>query len=338
MSDRRAPGTPLDAAGGLAAALAAVPLFAGMPDEDLDDFATAFTPVEAGAGEVLWWQASPVDGLHVLLTGEARILRRLPGEREVEIARLGAGAVMGEIPLLGGGTRSATVRAASACTLAFLDRRDFHARVQLGRPGAMLLKRRIVESACARVRADHAMLAAALEGGAGPATSAPVPDPRAAATSAVPAPSLAYVSHLPFFRHLEADGVASLLDRGETLQFPPGTVLLEEGETADRCFITLNGAVEDVLCRGPRGIRVRFAGPGRAVCYLGMLDGEPASATSVARERTVALALGAEDVRARLDGDDDVSRAFTAALEHDLMDALRSTASPKSHLASAVPA
>ncbi|HWH13319.1 MAG TPA: cyclic nucleotide-binding domain-containing protein, partial [Miltoncostaeaceae bacterium] len=145
--------------------------------------------------------------------------------------------------------------------------------------------------------------------------------------------SPAYMSHLPFFRHLGPGGAAALLEGGETRQVAPGAVILEEGEIPERCYVILNGAVEDVLRRGPRAIRVRFAGPGRAVAYLGLLDGGAASATSVARERTRALVIPAEHVRARLRGDGDVARAFTAAVEHDLMHALRSTASPKQHLA-----
>jgi CRP-like cAMP-binding protein len=47
----------------------------------------------------------------VLVGGEVRVSRSLPGQRELAVARLGPGAVMGEIPLLGGGSHSATVHA-----------------------------------------------------------------------------------------------------------------------------------------------------------------------------------------------------------------------------------
>jgi CRP-like cAMP-binding protein len=325
--------SPVRVPGRLAEALRAVPLFAGMPDEDLGDFASAFTPVELAADEVLWRQGTPVDGLHILLSGEARVTRRLPGEREIEVARLGAGAVMGEIPLLGGGTHSAGVRADTPCTLAFLDRRDFHARMQLGRPGALLVKRRIVEIACARVRSDHAAIAASLAGDAASADAGPAPAGGVAAMAAERAPSHAYASRLPFFQGFGTGLVASLFDRGETRRIAPRGTLLEEGATATHCYITLNGAVEDVLRRGSRSIRVRLAGPGRASGYLGLLDGGRATATSVARERTVVLAIDAREVGALMEGTDDLGRAFAAALERDLMGTLRSTASPKAQLA-----
>ncbi len=336
MSEPLRLSTPSPAgAADLVAALGAVPLFAGVPEEDLRDLASVFKPVELGPGELLWRQAAPVDGLHILLSGEARVTRRLPGEREIEVARLGPGAVMGEIPLLGGGAHSASVRADVPCSLAFLHRKDFHARVQSGRPGALVLKRRIVEIACARVRSDHGSLAASIGGDAPALNGTPTPVRSLPRGKGAAMPSHTYASRLPFFRRLGAEFVSSLLDRGETLQFAPRCVILEEGDRASHCYVTLNGAVEDVLLRGTRTLRVRFAGPGRAFCHLGLLDGGPASATSVARERTVALALAAQDFHALLRGGDDLSRAFAAAVEHDLMDVLRSTASPKAHLAAA---
>ena len=325
----------VDDANHLAAALGVVPLFAGMLDEDLLDFASIFKPVDLRMGEMLWRQATPVEGLHILLSGEARVSRRLPGEREVEVARLGPGAVMGEVPLLGGGTHSATVRADSPCSLVFLHRKDFHARIQSGRPSALTLKRRIVEITCARVRTDHASLAASMDGDAAPVSGNVASVRRVPGTQPVAPPAHAYVSRLPFFRELGAQFVSSLLDCGETLLIAPRCVILEEGGTASHCYIVLNGAVEDVLRRGNQMIRVRFAGPGRALCYLGLLDSGPATATSVARERTVVLAIEAQDFRARLQGSDDLSRAFAAAIEYDLMDTLRSTASPTAHLAAA---
>jgi CRP-like cAMP-binding protein len=336
MSEPLRLSTPSPAgAADLVAALGAVPLFAGVPEEDLRDLASVFKPVELGPGELLWRQAAPVDGLHILLSGEARVTRRLPGEREIEVARLGPGAVMGEIPLLGGGTHSATVRAGGPCSLVFLHRKDFHARMQSGRPGALILKRRIVEIACARVRTDHASLATSIGDDAASVDGTAPPLPRVPRGEPAAAPSLLYASRLPFFRRLGAEFVSSLLDRGETLHIAPRSVLLEEGETARHCYITLNGAVEDVLRRGARTVRVRFAGPGRASGYLGLLDGGPASATTVARERTIVLAIAAQDFHAMLQGGDDASRAFAAAIEHDVMDVLRSTASPKAHLAAA---
>ena len=44
---------------------------------------------------------------------------------------------------------------------------------------------------------------------------------------------------------------------------PVGT-LLAEGEQSDAYYLTINGAVEKVLVRGDRRVRVGLAGPGKA--------------------------------------------------------------------------
>ena len=75
------------------------------------------------------------------------------------------------------------------------------------------------------------------------------------------------------------------------------------------------------------------AGPGSAFGYLGLLDGGPASATAVARERSTLLAIGARDFEALLRRDDERSRAFAGAIEHDLMGSLRTAERARSHIA-----
>src|SRR4051794_3972123 len=169
VSPPRPPG-PAD----VAALLSAMPLFRGASAEQVADIATAFEVVQLDAGAVLWRQAGLVEGLHVLVSGEAQVCRRLPGEREIEIARLRPGDVMGEIPLLGGGTHSATVRTLTPAMLLFLDRSEFSARMLSGLPGAVALQGRIVAIVCARLRRVPRTLASgpAIDGYAVPAPAA----------------------------------------------------------------------------------------------------------------------------------------------------------------------
>ncbi|MDX6679008.1 MAG: family transcriptional regulator, cyclic receptor protein [Solirubrobacteraceae bacterium] len=313
----------------VASLLKDVPLFGDIPAEDLDEFASAFVRVELAAGELLWRQGTEVEGLHVLLSGRVQVCRCLPGERELELARLGAGAVMGEIPLLGGGTHSAMVRAVSPCSLLFLDRAQFHARMVSRRPSALELRRRIVAIACDRVRVVHA----ALRGFEQPTPASPsrgwsVPSGEPAAP-----PTRTYLARLPFFRGLAEDVVTALLDAGETLHMAPRSTIVPEGTRSSCCFVVLNGAIEDVVPRDGGTIRVGFAGPGHATGYLGLLDGRPASATSVARERSTLLAISARDFDALMQRGDERSQAFVAAIERDLMGSLRTAERAKSHLA-----
>ncbi len=316
-----------DEAQDIALLLGDMPLFAGIPLDELADLASAFTRLALAPGELLWRQNSDVDGLHVIVDGEAQVCRRLPGERELELARIGAGDVLGEVPLLGGGTHSASVRALSSVRLLFLDRAEFAARMLSRQPGALELRRRIVAIACDRLRDLHGALAESAAARDDAVGSPPPAPPATAPVADVPAPSVAYVARLPLFR--DAPALATmLLQAGRTVHVPRGGVLVWAGELPTAFHVTLNGAVEDVLASGSERLRVSLAGPGRAFGYLGLLDGGAATMTSVARERSTILTIAAERFETLRNGTDERSRAFEAAVQSDLMLSLRDAGKP----------
>ena len=94
-----------------------VPLFAELDPHDLLDLAELAREEELPLGQALCEQGRPDSGdLFVVLDGSAVVVVRggLPGEeRETEIAELGPGEVVGELSLLDGSPRSATVRSKS---------------------------------------------------------------------------------------------------------------------------------------------------------------------------------------------------------------------------------
>jgi CRP-like cAMP-binding protein len=52
-------------------------------------------------GELLFAAGDPVDGFHVVQSGEVRVYKMDPGGREVDVARLGAGEVLAEAVVFG---------------------------------------------------------------------------------------------------------------------------------------------------------------------------------------------------------------------------------------------
>ena len=82
---------------------------------DVDQFAAAtthMTRLEFGAGEYIIRQGDPADLFYVLVEGEVEIVLRHHGH-ELVVDRLGPGSYFGEMALLKGGRRSASVRAAA---------------------------------------------------------------------------------------------------------------------------------------------------------------------------------------------------------------------------------
>ena len=313
------------AAADIKALLSGIELFDTLDEDGLAGFAAGMKQMELAPGEILWRQATPHDGLYVLLDGELQVCRQLPGERELELARLGPGEVVGELPLLGGGTHSATVRAIDHCSVLFLGRQLFQARTISGERGALELRRRIVAIACARLRRALAALGESLGGEAAwPASVAGEPLP-------AELPPRAYLSRLALFGGLERDTLDDLLGRASVLAAGRGHVLQREGEDVEHCYITLNGAVEDVLRRGGASVRVGFAGPGHALGYVGLLDGAAAPVTSVTRERCLLLAVDGDHFESLMGAAS--GRGFSAAIETDLISSLEIAARAQSHLA-----
>jgi CRP/FNR family cyclic AMP-dependent transcriptional regulator len=133
--------------------LPTVPLLEGMSEVEIAELAQIMRREELPVGRVLWRDGDEVKGMLLIVDGRISVSVPLPGDRVVEVASLGAGEVLGEVPLLDGGQHSATATVAEPATLLSLSRADFAALVSRRHPTAFALKRRIAGVACARRRA-----------------------------------------------------------------------------------------------------------------------------------------------------------------------------------------
>ena len=95
----------------------------------------------------------------------------------------------------------------------------------------------------------------------------------------------------------------------------------------------INGAVEKVIIRGDRRIRVSLVGPGHAFGYETLIDGGPSSVTATTRERTLLLVLPQEPFERMFNGEDNASHAFLDVILRDLMANLRQVLRPHARLA-----
>jgi CRP-like cAMP-binding protein len=88
----------------MANALQSVPLFSGLTKKELGVVAGATKEVTAGAGDILAKEGEGGIGFFLIISGTARVVVNGRTRR-----RLGAGDTYGEIALLDGGPRSATI-------------------------------------------------------------------------------------------------------------------------------------------------------------------------------------------------------------------------------------
>lgn len=88
-----------------------VELFRPIPAAGLRRLADRGVLRRFGAGETLMRQGETSRTMYVITSGRVRVERWLPDERSVTLAELGMGDVVGEMGLLDGAPRSATVTA-----------------------------------------------------------------------------------------------------------------------------------------------------------------------------------------------------------------------------------
>jgi CRP/FNR family cyclic AMP-dependent transcriptional regulator len=86
-----------------------VALFATLADEDLAQVAELAVPRTFAAGEVVFREGDASDTCYVIRSGHARAMIEHPDGRSITLARFGPGDIFGELAMLGGEPRSATV-------------------------------------------------------------------------------------------------------------------------------------------------------------------------------------------------------------------------------------
>jgi CRP/FNR family cyclic AMP-dependent transcriptional regulator len=129
--------------------LAACPLFRGLDVEGMAAVSAASVEVDFPAGRAIARQGEIGTGLFIVATGAVRVVR--DGE---DIARLGPGEFFGELSVLDGGPRNASVVADTATTCLALATWDAE-RVMREQPGVALAVLHVVVARLRAAAGDH---------------------------------------------------------------------------------------------------------------------------------------------------------------------------------------
>ena len=245
--------TPTPTIPGIEALLARHLLDDALPAADLAELLAALRPVEVAAGDVVLRQGDPGDDLCLVLSGRLAVrVDRADGPPTL-LDEVGPGGVVGEMALLTGQPRTATVVALEPSRLARLARVDFE-RLAARQPAALGgLLRRILP----RLRGNQ--LAALLA---------------------------------ELFGPLDAAALREIETKFEWLPLRSGSVLFREGDAGDHVYVVANGRLRVVTAEPDGRERVlEEVGRGGAVGEVALLTGEPRSATVYAVRDSWLLAL-----------------------------------------------
>jgi CRP-like cAMP-binding protein len=144
--------------------LATVPLLEDQQEANLVELARVMRRRTLREGQIVWRQGDDAGEMLVIVEGCLSALLDMPGDRTVEVARMGPGETVGEIGLLGGDGRATSIRATETTTVLALGQLDFTALVAGQHPSAFSLRRRLALLLTMRVRAQVRHLSVSLGG------------------------------------------------------------------------------------------------------------------------------------------------------------------------------
>lgn len=134
-----------------------IPLFSRLNAEELGELVRAIQPMELKEGDFLFQEGDAADAAFVIQKGALLVYLDRPHGR-IELAKLGAEDILGEITLIDGGTRTATVRAINPTSLFRLDKTEFDFLRRNLRPSAYKIIQQIAFTVCGRLRDTNQLI------------------------------------------------------------------------------------------------------------------------------------------------------------------------------------
>jgi signal transduction histidine kinase len=105
--------------------LRAIPFFQRLPEDGLEYLAAAGREEHRAANDIVCAEGDTSRTMYSVLEGTVRIYKVDADGSELEVNRLGSGSYFGELALLDGAPRSASVQCVTACRLFALERQSF---------------------------------------------------------------------------------------------------------------------------------------------------------------------------------------------------------------------
>lgn len=262
------------------------------------------------AGETLFEQGDPADCAVLIHEGELALELYAPGgDRPVETYVASSGDLIGEPALVAKSRRGRRAIARTDAKLGLVHRADLRSLLSSFHAGSMRIVLEVARRIADRVHrsCDERHPDAALQSGASVRPSALDPRP--------------YLPIFPFFRAFTTREIDELLQLGKLWDLDRGVRILRHGQTSQRCFLVVRGAVGIEQS----GLSIGIIGPGQTVGEMAPLTGRPATADLVMREHGTLLELGPGALSTLTAPENRVAFKFTNAIATALAERLART-------------
>ncbi len=104
-----------------------IPFFSHLPDKNLNDLAATAKQLKFAKGDTIITEGENTSPLYVVLAGRARVITSYDVGKHVDLLILDRGSYFGEMALLTGEPRAATIQAIDKCVCAMISKNSFKA-------------------------------------------------------------------------------------------------------------------------------------------------------------------------------------------------------------------
>ena len=256
------------------------PLLALVEPAEMQELLPLLQPVKLEAGQVLFRENTPGDGMWILGNGTEVSISQSRGKRPVVIATNKAGETVGEMALIDGGPRSGAAVVTQAGPALYISAPDFRALREAYRPGAFKVMRQICRELCSRLRATSDRVVPSQE-------TAPAPHAQSTGRRS----NETEINEFGAFRALPQVVKLALCQKLQSLEVAPDGPICLEGEQGEHAYFLISGEVQ--VSRN--GQRLHRLGSGAMFGMVSVIDEGRRSATCTALGAVRLLQLSKPD-------------------------------------------